>query len=62
MQPIRAGPALPALPLLSALGRGAAAAGREVKMVGELGLPEDFPVPPAFGEGCYLKIKRLWVA
>jgi len=47
--------------LMSALGRGAVAAGREVKMVGELGLPEDFPVPPAFGEGCYLRIKRLWV-
>ncbi|MCA9649439.1 MAG: class I SAM-dependent rRNA methyltransferase [Myxococcales bacterium] len=48
--------------LLSALGRGAIMAEREIKMIGELGLPEDFPVPPAFGEGCYLKIKRLWVA
>lgn len=48
--------------LLSALGRGAAQAGREVKLVGEQGLPEDFPVPPAFGEGRYLQIKRLWVA
>ncbi|MEX1366569.1 MAG: class I SAM-dependent rRNA methyltransferase [Nannocystaceae bacterium] len=48
--------------LLSAIGRGSARAGREVKMIGELGLPEDFPVPPAFGEGVYLKIKRLWVA
>ncbi len=38
--------------LLSALGRGAAAAGRAVQLVGELGPPEDFPVPPAFGEGC----------
>lgn len=48
--------------LLSALGRGAVRAGREAKMVGELGLPGDFPVPPAFGEGCYLKIKHLWLA
>jgi 23S rRNA (cytosine1962-C5)-methyltransferase len=47
--------------LLSALGRGAGFAGREVKLVGELGLPEDFPVPPAFGEGRYLQIKRLVV-
>jgi 23S rRNA (cytosine1962-C5)-methyltransferase len=45
--------------LLSALGRGAAQAGREARLVGELGLPEDFPVPPAFGEGRYLLIKRL---
>lgn len=47
--------------LLSSLGRGAAMADREVKLLGELGLPEDFPVPPAFGEGRYLQIKRLWV-
>jgi 23S rRNA (cytosine1962-C5)-methyltransferase len=48
--------------LLSALGRGAGLAGREVRLVGEMGLPEDFPVPPAFGEGRYLQIKRLVVA
>jgi 23S rRNA (cytosine1962-C5)-methyltransferase len=48
--------------LLSALGRGAGLAGREARLVGELGLPEDFPVPPAFGEGRYLQIKRLVVA
>lgn len=48
--------------LLSALGRGAGLAGREARLVQELGLPEDFPVPPAFGEGRYLQIKRLVVA
>jgi 23S rRNA (cytosine1962-C5)-methyltransferase len=47
--------------LLSALGRGAGLAGREARLLGELGLPEDFPVPPAFGEGRYLQIKRLVV-
>ncbi|MEM9460229.1 MAG: class I SAM-dependent rRNA methyltransferase, partial [Myxococcota bacterium] len=45
--------------LLSAIGRGCAEAGRSVRILGETGLPEDFPVPPAFGEGRYLKIKRL---
>jgi 23S rRNA (cytosine1962-C5)-methyltransferase len=48
--------------LLSALGRGAAQAGRSVRLLGEAGLPADFPVPPAFGEGRYLRIKRLWLA
>ncbi|MCH9683265.1 MAG: class I SAM-dependent rRNA methyltransferase [Deltaproteobacteria bacterium] len=47
--------------LLSAMGRGAATAGRSARVIGEVGLPEDFPVPPAFGEGRYLKIKRLWI-
>lgn len=47
--------------LMTALGQGALAAGREARLVGELGLPPDFPVPPAFGEGRYLKIKRLHV-
>lgn len=47
--------------LLSAIGRGAAAAHRRVRLVGELGLPPDFPVPPAFGEGLYLRIKHLSV-
>ncbi len=47
--------------LLSAMGRGAAMAGRSARVIGEVGLPEDFPVPPAFGEGRYLKIKRLWI-
>lgn len=47
--------------LLSALGRGALLAEREAKLLSEQGLPEDFPVPPAFGEGRYLQIKRLWL-
>lgn len=47
--------------LMSAIGRGAARAKRQVRVVGEFGLPEDFPVPPAFGEGLYLKVKRLSV-
>lgn len=47
--------------LLSSVGRGALMAEREAKLLSELGLPEDFPVPPAFGEGRYLQIKRLWL-
>ncbi len=46
--------------LMGALGRGAALAERRVRLVDELGLPPDFPVPPAFTEGRYLKIRRLW--
>ncbi|MCA9711086.1 MAG: class I SAM-dependent rRNA methyltransferase [Myxococcales bacterium] len=48
--------------LLSAIGRGCAQADRSVRLLGEVGLPEDFPVPPAFEEGRYLKIKRLRLA
>jgi len=38
-----------------ALGRGANQAGRELKLVRRFPLPPDFPVPPAFSEGNYLK-------
>jgi 23S rRNA (cytosine1962-C5)-methyltransferase len=47
--------------LLIALGQGAVAGGREARLIGELGLPPDFPVLPAFTEGRYLDIKRLHV-
>ena len=47
--------------LMSALGEGAIAGGRAARLVGERGLPVDFPVPPAFHEGRYLKIRRLVV-
>ncbi len=42
-----------------ALGEGVHAARRSARLVGECGLPPDFPVPPAFNEGRYLKIKLL---
>ena len=45
--------------LLGALGSGAIVGGRRATLIGERGLPADFPVPPAFAEGRYLKIKRL---
>lgn len=45
--------------LMGSLGMGAASAHRDARMVGECGLPEDFPVPAAFTEGRYLKIKLL---
>lgn len=45
--------------LMNALGTGAIAGGREPRLVGERGLPPDFPVPPAFHEGRYLRIKLL---
>ncbi|MEM6994869.1 MAG: class I SAM-dependent rRNA methyltransferase [Myxococcota bacterium] len=45
--------------LMYGLGGGAAAAKREARLTGECGLPEDFPVPAAFTEGRYLKIKLL---
>ena len=45
--------------LMFSLGQGAASAQRDARLVGERGLPEDFPVPAAFTEGRYLKIKRL---
>ncbi|MFH2008370.1 MAG: class I SAM-dependent rRNA methyltransferase [bacterium] len=38
-----------------ALGRGANQAGRELRLVRRFPLPPDFPVPPAFSEGSYLK-------
>lgn len=47
------------LDFLSALGRGCLSARRDVRLVGEWGLPADFPVLPAFQEGRYLKIKLL---
>lgn len=47
--------------LMMAVGQGALAGGREARLIGELGLPPDFPVPPAFAEGRYLDIKRLHV-
>lgn len=47
--------------LMHALGTGAMRARRPVRLIGERGLPPDFPVPPAFAEGRYLKIKRLLV-
>lgn len=45
--------------LMLAIGHGSADVGRETRLIGERGLPADFPVPPAFGEGRYLKIKLL---
>ncbi|MGB1701273.1 MAG: class I SAM-dependent methyltransferase, partial [Nannocystaceae bacterium] len=45
--------------LLEAVGEGARRASREVRLVGECGLPGDFPVLPAFPEGRYLKVKLL---
>jgi 23S rRNA (cytosine1962-C5)-methyltransferase len=47
--------------LMYAVGGGAIRARRQVTLLGECGLPPDFPVPPAFVEGRYLKIKRLRV-
>lgn len=45
--------------LLEAIGEGSRRADREVRLVGECGLPQDFPVLPAFPEGRYLKVKLL---
>lgn len=42
-----------------ALGEGVHGARRSARLIGECGLPPDFPVPPAFNEGRYLKIKLL---
>lgn len=50
---------LPEEHLMTALGAGAVHAHRGMRLVGECGLPADFPVPPAFSEGRYLRIKRL---
>lgn len=44
---------------LLAVGDGVHAAGRSARLIGECGLPPDFPVLPAFIEGRYLKIKLL---
>jgi 23S rRNA (cytosine1962-C5)-methyltransferase len=50
---------LPERELLVAIGEGAIDGRRPARVIGEIGLPPDFPVPPAFGEGHYLEIKRL---
>lgn len=50
---------LPEHELLLAIGEGAVAGRRPARVLGERGLPPDFPVPPAFVEGHYLEIKRL---
>jgi len=47
--------------LMTAVGSGGLRAGRELRLIGEVGLPPDFPVPPAFTEGRYLEVKRLLV-
>jgi 23S rRNA (cytosine1962-C5)-methyltransferase len=52
---------LPEADLLSAVGEGALRGGRIARLVGERGLPPDFPVLPAFVEGRYLKIKLLQI-
>lgn len=44
---------------LNAIGEGLGLAKRKGALIGELGLPADFPVLPAFGEGRYLKIKHF---
>ncbi len=44
-----------------ALGKGAGWAGRDVQTVRKFSLPPDFPVPPAFAEGNYLKAYLLSV-
>jgi 23S rRNA (cytosine1962-C5)-methyltransferase len=45
--------------LLQALGLGAGHGGRDATMIAQCGLPPDFPVPPAFEEGNYLRVKLL---
>jgi len=52
---------LPEADLLVSLGEGALRGGRIARLVGERGLPPDFPVLPAFVEGRYLKIKLLHI-
>ncbi|MBX7082664.1 MAG: class I SAM-dependent rRNA methyltransferase [Nannocystaceae bacterium] len=52
---------LPEDELMQAIGLGAVAGGRDAVVIGECGLPPDFPVPPAFVEGRYLKVKLLRV-
>lgn len=50
---------LPEDELMQAIGLGAVSRHRDAVMIGECGLPPDFPVPPAFAEGRYLKAKLL---
>lgn len=50
---------LPEDDLMLAVGNGSAKARARIRLIGELGLPVDFPVPPAFPEGRYLDIKRF---
>ncbi|TPV92669.1 MAG: class I SAM-dependent rRNA methyltransferase [Myxococcales bacterium FL481] len=45
-----------------ALGEGCYAGGRRATLVGQSGLPADFPVLPAFTEGRYLKIRLVHLA
>lgn len=45
--------------LMQAIGYGSDDARRTTRLVAERGLPGDFPVPPAFSEGRYLKVKLL---
>ncbi len=45
--------------LLQAIGLGIVGGRREAVVLGECGLPPDFPVPPAFAEGRYLKAKLI---
>jgi 23S rRNA (cytosine1962-C5)-methyltransferase len=52
---------LPDDDFMAALGGGALAGGVTARLLGECGLPPDFPVPPAFAEGRYLKVKRLGI-
>lgn len=44
---------------LTAVGEGSNRAGRLARVIGECGLPPDFPVIAAFPEGKYLKVKLL---
>jgi 23S rRNA (cytosine1962-C5)-methyltransferase len=53
---------LPEEELLLAIGEGAIAGGRDAAVIGECSVPPDFPVPPAFPEGRYLKVKLLSIA
>ena len=47
---------------LGAVGEGSLAASRVARVIGETGLPPDFPVLAAFPEGKYLKVKLLALA
>ena len=53
---------LPEEELLLAIGEGATLGGRDAAVIGECSVPPDFPVPPAFAEGRYLKVKLLSIA
>jgi 23S rRNA (cytosine1962-C5)-methyltransferase len=50
---------LPEGQFLAALGEGAGLAGRNARLIDGCGLPPDFPVLPAFGEGRYLQAALL---